>query len=162
MVVGDTDATLVGALTARKMGIKVAHVEAGLRCGDPHMQEEINRRIVDHISDVCYTTSENARCNLLEEGHRRADVVNVGNVMIDTLDRFLPRALDDFSLSNEVNPYALLTLHRAENVDGSDKLNTILNAVEEIASPHPGYLSDAPAGSTTRIVPPAYRNWRRQ
>lgn len=138
VVVGDTDATLAGALTAVKMGIPIAHVEAGLRCGDSHMQEEINRRIVDHISTVCYTTTPQAAWNLEAEGHKREDVVCTGNVMVDTLLRSLPRAADSIGPQDVrplfSSPYALLTLHRAENVDDFEKLRSIFDAVDEVAT----------------------------
>ena len=129
MVVGDTDSTLAGAIAAVKSGIPVAHVEAGLRCGDMKMQEEINRILVDSISTKHYATSDWALKNLKSEGHWRAR--NVGNVMVDTLMRFLPEAIKQYPRDDN---YAVFTLHRAENVDDPEKLASIINAVEEVAT----------------------------
>lgn len=128
MVVGDTDSTLAGALVAAKMGISVAHVEAGLRCGDMKMQEEINRILVDSIAAKHYTTTEGALENLHFEGHKLGPKL-VGNVMVDTLYRFLPEARNRYKREG---PYAVLTLHRAENVDDSEKLSRILDIVDEV------------------------------
>lgn len=163
MVVGDTDATLAGALAASKLGIPVAHVEAGLRCGDDKMQEEINRRIVDHISAVCYTTTDGAARNLIREGHAGDKVVLVGNVMVDTLVRSLPRAAHALTPTDIrwLSPYALLTLHRAENVDDRDKIATIISAVDEVATRipvifpvHPRTLKNIPYHQHIQCVPP--------
>lgn len=127
MVVGDTDSTLAGALAAAKMNIPVLHVEAGNRCGDMKMQEEINRVLVDSISTKLYTTSVFANNNLKREG--RTPTL-VGNVMVDTLYRFLPEAREKFSRAGQ---YAILTLHRAENVDDSARRYKLIHAVNDIA-----------------------------
>jgi len=136
MVVGDTDSTLAGAIAAKKAGISLIHVEAGLRCGEKNMQEEINRKAVDSISDILYTTTADATDRLIDEGH--SDVLFVGNVMIDTLFRFKDRAIKQFvdrSIFRADAKYAVLTLHRAENVDDREKLDCILEAVAKIKTP---------------------------
>lgn len=154
MVVGDTDSTLAGAITAAKMRIPVVHVEAGLRCGDLRMQEEINRILVDSIATRHYTTSCYADANLKREGKRG---IFVGNVMIDSLRRHIIRATA-LDLGPETD-YAVLTLHRAENVDDADRTESILDAVEEIATQipviwptHPRYSPDQTEHIT--MVPP--------
>ena len=127
MVVGDTDSTLAGAIAAAKSGISVLHVEAGLRCGDMKMQEEINRILVDSIALKHYTTSDYADRNLRSEGKQG---IQVGNVMVDTLLRFLPEAREKFSRKG---PYAIFTLHRAENIDDAERRYKIIAAVDEIS-----------------------------
>ena len=92
VVVGDVNSTLAGALTAAKMGRPIAHVEAGLRSFDRTMPEEINRVITDTISDLLFVTEPSGVENLLREGQPRERIFLVGNVMIDALRRFLPRA----------------------------------------------------------------------
>ncbi len=134
MVVGDTDSTLAGALAAVKNGLPVAHVEAGNRCGDRKMQEEINRILVDSVSTKLYTTTEDARERLIQEGHDWNNTVFVGNVMVDTLYRFLPEAKKRYQRSG---PYAVLTLHRAENVDNPDVFAGIINGVMGVAQDIP-------------------------
>jgi UDP-N-acetylglucosamine 2-epimerase (non-hydrolysing) len=120
---------------AAKMRIPVAHVEAGLRNGDMQMQEEINRILVDSISTKLYTTSQVAQDHLAREGRVMAHAPKlVGNVMVDTLLRFLPEAKKRYIRAGS---YAVLTLHRAENVDDPDKLQHLINAVDEIAQQIP-------------------------
>ena len=131
MVVGDTDSTLAGAIAAKKCGLRLIHVEAGLRCGDLQMQEELNRIMVDSVSDLLYTSTEGAVQNLLSEGHSRSKIIFVGNVMADTLYRFKEKALQKFAAP--FDDYALLTLHRAENVDPTDKREAIIAAIADIA-----------------------------
>lgn len=135
MVVGDTASTLAGALAAKKIGIPLIHVEAGLRCGDAQMQEEINRILVDSVSDVCYTTSEAARDNLIAEGSH-ANIQFVGNVMVDTLYRFLPEARAQYAHFSGGH-YAVLTLHRAESVDRDHVIFPMLDAIREVANDIP-------------------------
>lgn len=127
MVVGDTDSTLAGAIAAAKNGISVLHVEAGLRCGDMKMQEEINRILVDSIALKHYTTSDYADRNLRSEGKQG---IQVGNVMVDTLLRFLPEAREKFS---HKGPYAIFTLHRAENIDNQQRCYDITCAIQKLA-----------------------------
>jgi UDP-N-acetylglucosamine 2-epimerase (non-hydrolysing) len=131
MVVGDTDSTLAGALAAKKQGLPLVHVEAGLRCYDPKMQEEINRELVDSVSDVLYTTTEHARENLIAEHKSPFDVVTVGNVMADTLKRFLPKAVQTYPTRRP--DYGILTIHRAENVYNQDRMAEIVDGVRQVA-----------------------------
>ena len=125
MVVGDTDSTLAGALAAAKMNIPVIHVEAGLRTYDG-IQEDVNRILVDAIAKKHYTTSDFADNNLAAEGKKG---IQVGNVMVDTLERFLPSARRRFYRPGR---YAVVTLHRAENVDDSFRCNAIISAINNI------------------------------
>jgi UDP-N-acetylglucosamine 2-epimerase (non-hydrolysing) len=135
MVVGDVNSTLACAVTAAKLWIPVAHVEAGLRSFDRRMPEEINRIVTDALSDFLFTTSRDADENLLREGIDAAKIHFVGNVMIDTLLRHRERAsridlLGRLGLSPR--GYALMTLHRPSNVDDPATLQGILSALEVI------------------------------
>src|SRR5438874_10277592 len=121
LVVGDVNSTIACALTAVKLGIPVAHVEAGLRSFDRTMPEEINRLLTDAIADWLFVTEESGRENLLREGIAADKIHLVGNVMIDALTTFRPRwqsssVFDRLDL-HEDQPYAVLTLHRPSNVD---------------------------------------------
>ncbi len=131
VVVGDVNSTLAAALTASKMGIRVAHVEAGLRSYDRTMPEEHNRVVTDHLADLLLTPSKDADANLAREGIDSNRIKLVGNVMIDTLVRLLPVAQDrwpDMShqLGLQQSCYALVTLHRPSNVDDPATLNAIM------------------------------------
>lgn len=137
IVYGDVNSTVACAMVAAKLGIPVAHVEAGLRSGDRTMPEEINRVLTDHIADLHLTPSADADENLIREGVPQERIHLVGNVMIDTLRRMLPRT-DGRSLKTElaledVN-FAMVTLHRPSNVDDSATLEEVLAAIKEIAS----------------------------
>ena len=137
VVVGDVNSTLACALAAVKQQYPVAHVEAGLRSRDRGMPEEINRRICDHLSTYLFTTSRDADENLLGEGIAREAISFVGNTMIDTLLRFEDRARAKNlpgRFGVEPKRYAVLTLHRPENVDVEDRLAGILDAIETITS----------------------------
>lgn len=136
LVVGDVNSTAAGAIAAAKMGIPLAHVEAGLRSFDNTMPEEVNRRLTDCVAELLFTTEHAANENLLREGVSPDRIHFVGNVMIDTLLRFLPHAermqqWSHFGLRR--GQYAVLTLHRPSNVDDPDVLEGILNAVLEVA-----------------------------
>ncbi|TLY12521.1 MAG: UDP-N-acetylglucosamine 2-epimerase (non-hydrolyzing) [Nitrospirae bacterium] len=138
LVVGDVNSTLASALTAVKLGIPVAHVEAGLRSFDRTMPEEINRLVTDAISDVLFLTEESAANNLLHEGIDREKLHLVGNVMIDALQRFKPR-WERSSIFRRLgldgrSPYAVVTLHRPSNVDDPDTLQNILTALQELSN----------------------------
>ncbi|MEK7829545.1 MAG: UDP-N-acetylglucosamine 2-epimerase (non-hydrolyzing), partial [Acidobacteriota bacterium] len=140
VVVGDVNSTLAATLTAAKLGIKVAHVEAGLRSFDRTMPEEINRVLTDSISDLLLTPSEDADRNLLAEGIAPERIVRVGNVMIDSLFAQLEPAkqsaiLDQLNL--RPNSFAVLTLHRPANVDDPGTLKKIFVALTEIAAKLP-------------------------
>lgn len=134
IVVGDVNSTLACALTAKKLGFRVAHVEAGLRSGDMAMPEEINRLCTDAISDVLFTTDSVASENLVRENVAEGRIHFVGNVMIDSLLSHLPAAQKlDFPGSLGLKPrgYATLTLHRPSNVDNAERLGEILCAVSD-------------------------------
>ncbi len=135
LVVGDVNSTLACALVCAKLGVPVAHVEAGLRSFDRTMPEEINRVLTDRIADLLFTTERDANENLRREGVAEEKIHFVGNVMIDTLLRHRERALAQDVLSEyglEAQGYALLTLHRPSNVDAPEVLTGILNALTEI------------------------------
>src|SRR5437868_11259301 len=120
IVYGDVNSTLAASLVCSKLGIKVAHVEAGLRSFDRSMPEEINRVLTDQISDLLFTTEASAKDNLAREGVDASKVHFVGNVMIDTLlaHRDRARATEVHrSLGLEAGAYGLMTLHRPSNVD---------------------------------------------
>lgn len=140
IVVGDINSTLAGALTAAKLNIPVAHVEAGLRSGDRTMPEEINRLLTDQISDLLFTPSRDGDHNLAREGIPGERIHFVGNVMIDTLLRNLPRARalrvrDRNGLAG--GRYAVVTLHRPSNVDDADQLAEIYGALDTLACDMP-------------------------
>mgnify|MGYP001579832221 CR=1 FL=1 len=131
VVVGDVNATLGATLAASKVGIPVAHVEAGLRSGDWSMPEEINRVLTDRLSQWLFTPSPDADEHLIAEGIERERIHFVGNIMIDTLLEFLPQARMRFEpLARRLDlpaDYAVVTLHRPSNVDDESDLR---NAAE--------------------------------
>jgi UDP-N-acetylglucosamine 2-epimerase (non-hydrolysing) len=134
IVVGDVNSTVACALTAKKLGIRVAHVEAGLRSRDMSMPEEINRLCTDAISDLLFTTDTLASDNLRNEGIAAEKIHFVGNTMIDTLKRQIGR-VRDMPLPDGLTArqYAVLTLHRPANVDTFDRLALIFGAINVIA-----------------------------
>jgi UDP-N-acetylglucosamine 2-epimerase (non-hydrolysing) len=136
LVVGDVNSTLACALVCAKIGIKVAHVEAGLRSRDRSMPEEINRLLTDQIADLLFTPSPDANTNLRAEGVPAERIRFVGNVMIDSLFHLLKKAetsavREDLGVSGK--DYAVLTLHRPSNVDERETFSRILDALEEIS-----------------------------
>lgn len=138
VVVGDVNSTLACTLAAKKLCLQVAHVEAGLRSGDWSMPEEINRLCVDAISDLLFTTDELAGQNLRREGVPEERIHFVGNTMIDTLLRHLPRALGlPLPTGAEENRYAVLTLHRPATVDSPEALGAVLKVLAELSSQLP-------------------------
>jgi UDP-N-acetylglucosamine 2-epimerase (non-hydrolysing) len=135
IVVGDVNSTLACALVAVKLGVKVAHVEAGLRSRDRSMPEEINRLLTDQISDLLLTPSKDADANLRAEGIPPERIRMVGNIMIDSLLSNIERATAATvrsQLGIENVPYAVLTLHRPSNVDESSSFTEIIEALAEI------------------------------
>ncbi|MFQ5590252.1 MAG: non-hydrolyzing UDP-N-acetylglucosamine 2-epimerase [Phycisphaerae bacterium] len=141
VVVGDVNSTLACALTAVKLGVKVAHVEAGLRSFDRDMPEEINRVVTDAVSDLLLVTEQSGVENLRREGIANEKVRFVGNALIDTLLRCRARAdestiLSTFGLAARQD-YAVATLHRPSNVDDGVAFSSILAALETIASDMP-------------------------
>lgn len=136
VVVGDVNSTLACALVASKLGVKVAHVEAGLRSGDWAMPEEVNRVLTDRLSDLLLTPSADADENLRREGLPEDRIVRVGNVMIDTLLRQRERSQSSRVLGElELSPreFAVATLHRPSNVDDPETLGRIASALGEVA-----------------------------
>lgn len=138
IVVGDVNSTVACAITAKKLGIQVAHVEAGLRSRDMSMPEEINRLCTDCISDLLFTTDATAGENLHSEGVPEQRIAFVGNTMIDTLLRNLDRARAlPLPEGLSAGAYAVLTLHRPANVDTPEVLEGILRALEPVAERMP-------------------------
>lgn len=140
LVVGDVNSTLACALVCVKLGVKVAHVEAGLRSRDRTMPEEINRLLTDQIADLLFTPSADADENLRAEGIPPERIRLVGNVMVDSLYQHLERSRrsairDQLGLTDK--SYAVLTLHRPANVDDPATFAGILEALEKIGEQLP-------------------------
>ncbi len=137
IVVGDVNSTVACTLTAVKLGIKVAHVEGGLRSFDRAMPEEINRMVTDSICDYCFTTESSANQNLEKQNFPSENVYFVGNTMIDSQFFALPLA-DKTDIINELgleaNKYVLATLHRPSNVDNEQQLSDLIDVIEYISS----------------------------
>jgi len=135
LVVGDVNSTLAATITAKKEKIKVAHVEAGLRSGNWDMSEEINRILVDRVSDFLFTTERSANINLKKEGINENKIFFVGNVMIDTLMNFVDK-IEKRNILSKLNlkkkRYLLFTAHRAENVDDERRMKKIVDILENI------------------------------
>src|SRR3954463_8294335 len=132
LVYGDVDSTIAAALVCAKLGIRVGHVEVGLRAFDWTMPKEINRGVTDRLADLLFTPSEDADANLEREGVPPHKIRRVGNVMIDSLVRLLPVAA---KVSRNAYPerYALVTLHRPSNVDNNESLKSILQSLVDIS-----------------------------
>jgi UDP-N-acetylglucosamine 2-epimerase (non-hydrolysing) len=136
VVAGDVNSTVAVALVAVKLGVAVAHIEAGLRSWDWCMPEEVNRVLTDRISELLFTPSRDADQNLAKEGIDPGRVHFVGNVMIDSLQATLPRARESRiheQLGVRKGEYALATLHRPSNVDEPAALERLLAALAEVA-----------------------------
>ncbi|MBT8379972.1 MAG: UDP-N-acetylglucosamine 2-epimerase (non-hydrolyzing) [Ignavibacteria bacterium] len=136
VVVGDVNSTIACSLTAAKLHIKIAHVEAGLRSFDREMPEEINRVLTDQISDYLFVTERSGLENLINEGISEEKVFFTGNVMIDSLVYFLEKAaasdaLKKFDLLD--SNYVLVTLHRPSNVDSEKQLQSIVNMLNSVS-----------------------------
>lgn len=132
LVVGDVTSTMACAIVAQKLCIRVAHVEGGIRSNDWTMPEEINRLVTDAITDYFFTTSEVANTNLRKAGVAENKIHFVGNTMIDTLLKQMPRfrkpeLWDQLNLSDKA--YIVLTLHRPSNVDEETKLKALMNQI---------------------------------
>jgi len=139
IVVGDVTSTMACAISAKKLHVKVAHVEAGIRSGDITMPEEVNRLVTDSITDYFFTTSSYANENLERAGVQQERIFFVGNTMIDTLmanlDRLRkPAFWDQYGM--ESGKYLVMTLHRPSNVDDKDNLLSIIQTVMELAGEH--------------------------
>jgi len=140
-VVGDVNSTAACALTAKKLLIKVAHVEAGLRSNDLAMPEEINRMVTDVLSDWLFVTEKSGLDNLRAEGKPKSKIHFVGNVMVDTLYHQLDLLnKSDEESEKKQGPYAVLTLHRPSNVDIEEKLRDIMKAIIAISDDVPVYF----------------------
>src|SRR5437868_7944276 len=139
VVYGDVNSTMASAIAASKLGIRVAHVEAGLRSFDRTMPEEINRVVTDRLADLLLTPSRDADAQLIAEGEPQSEIAFVGNVMIDSLFYALPAArATGFRQSLGVNGSAVVvTLHRPSNVDDPQRLLAIVSALREIAEERP-------------------------
>jgi UDP-N-acetylglucosamine 2-epimerase (non-hydrolysing) len=135
IVVGDVNSTIAAALVARKLSIPVSHVEAGLRSFDEAMPEELNRRLTDCLSNLLFVSEPSGVENLKREGTDMTRVHLVGDIMLETLQTFLPAIVQkerrlDFNL--ERRAYVLVTLHRPSNVDSPAALEEIIRILEEI------------------------------
>jgi UDP-N-acetylglucosamine 2-epimerase (non-hydrolysing) len=140
VVVGDVNSTLACALVATKLGVKVAHVEAGLRSRDWSMPEEVNRVLTDRIANLLLTPSADGDANLRKEGIAPERIVRVGNVMIDTLFRQRERAnAAQVCTAMELRPreFGVVTLHRPSNVDEPETLGRIFSALAHISNALP-------------------------
>lgn len=138
LVVGDVTSTLACSIVAKKLNVRVAHVEGGIRSRDMTMPEEINRIVTDSISDYFFTTSTTANENLKAEGKRDDQIFFVGNTMIDTLNKNMdrlrkPALWDEHGLAP--GEYFVMTLHRPSNVDTREQLVDILGAVQSTSLP---------------------------
>ena len=165
VVGGDVNSTAACSLVAAKLGISVAHVEAGLRSFDRTMPEEINRIVTDHLSELLFTTEESANANLRKEGFAEERIRFVGNCMIDSLKKHVDAALSKAPwelYGTEPNQYALLTLHRPSNVDDTTRLRVLMDIMNEVSlripivfPAHPRTLDRIRQGNIQ--VPPSVR-----
>jgi UDP-N-acetylglucosamine 2-epimerase (non-hydrolysing) len=136
VVAGDVNSTLAAALVAVKRGVRVAHIEAGLRSGDMTMPEEINRILVDRVSNLLFTPSRDADANLAAEGIPGSRIHFVGNLMIDSLARLLPAAQARWPALQHrlgVDRFVAVTLHRPANVDRPETFEVLGAALDELA-----------------------------
>lgn len=166
LILGDTNSSL-GAIIAKRLGVTVFHMEAGNRCFDLRVPEEINRRLIDHISDFNLVYTEHARRNLLREGLEPRHIYLTGSPLREVLDVQRPRIMASPVLGElglEQSGYLLASLHRAETVDHPHRLVGVLDALQAVAnrldlpvvaSTHPrtrNRLADHPAGRWSRIA----------
>ncbi len=140
VVVGDVNSTMACTLVASKLGVKVAHIEAGLRSGDRTMPEEINRLVTDAVADLLLTPSEDASENLRREGVPEHRIRLVGNIMIDSLINNLPQARNSTLLNGlglEKQRFVYVTLHRPSNVDHKESLAAIMGELNRLGNRFP-------------------------
>jgi UDP-N-acetylglucosamine 2-epimerase (non-hydrolysing) len=144
LVVGDVNSTLAASLAAAKLGVPVAHVEAGLRSFDRTMPEEINRLVTDVLANYMFVSEKDGRQNLLKEGRPAERIYFVGNVMIDALRHFLPlaqqsRITEDLHLAKAGGwlPFGVVTLHRPSNVDVDETLASLMRALQDVSTQLP-------------------------
>ncbi len=137
LVLGDTNTALAGALSAVKLRIKIAHIEAGLRCYDKNTPEEVNRVVVDHVSDYLFAPTERAVKNLLSESIKEENIFLTGNTIVDAVYENSSIADKKSSILSRLNlkrrEYFLVTAHREENIDFKERFNGILNGLKLIA-----------------------------
>jgi UDP-N-acetylglucosamine 2-epimerase (non-hydrolysing) len=136
LVYGDVNSTVAAALVCAKLGVRVAHVEAGLRSFDREMPEEINRLVTDQLSDLLFTPSPDGDENLKREGVAAEKIFLVGNVMIDTLVQFLPKAEELFGGLKDklsLDRFGLVTLHRPSNVDDEEVFLPMLQVLDDLS-----------------------------
>jgi UDP-N-acetylglucosamine 2-epimerase (non-hydrolysing) len=135
-VQGDTNTAMAGALAAQKVGIKIAHIEAGLRSFDRTMPEEINRIIIDHVSDFLFAPTKRSQKNLRNEMANKEKIFVVGNTIVDAVMDNVKKIKNNPEIARELNikskKYILLTLHRPSNVDGEENLTEILTGLDLI------------------------------
>ena len=160
IVVGDVNSTLAAALVGAKLRIPVDHVEAGLRSGDRGMPEETNRIVTDSVASLLFVSEPAGVENLRHEGHAPSSIHHVGNVMIDSLARFLPRSREraawrDESL--EPGAYGVVTLHRPSNVDDPARLAALYEALGRIARQLPLVFPAHPRTPRPDPAPPGLR-----
>jgi UDP-N-acetylglucosamine 2-epimerase (non-hydrolysing) len=169
LVLGDTNTVLSAALAAAKLRIPVAHIEAGLRSYDTRMPEEHNRRLTDHVSDYLFAPTENS-AEILRKENVWGKIFVTGNTVIDALENRLPVALERMNqaLNMELDSFALLTLHRAENVDDKNVLEGLIEGLISLDMAilfpaHPrtvkqltefGLMSRVKSGGLIRIIEP--------
>jgi len=165
IVFGDTNSTLAGALAASKLGIKVAHVEAGLRSYDRTMPEEINRVLTDQISNLLFAPTKNAVANLKKEGITRR-VYNTGDVMVDMLESVRPVAMERSKVLDRLvlrpRGYLAITMHRPVNTNDPCRLRAVLAALGRIGYPvifpaHPRTLKALKENCLLEKMPPNLR-----
>jgi UDP-N-acetylglucosamine 2-epimerase (non-hydrolysing) len=136
VVYGDVNSTMAAAIVASKLGLRVAHVEAGLRSGDRTMPEELNRLVTDRLADLLLTPSRDADETLAAEGEPRDEICFVGNVMVDSLFHARPRARQTRTrerLDLVDGSHVVVTLHRPSNVDDRGRLKSLIRALRTIA-----------------------------
>ena len=172
LILGDTNSAL-SSIVAKRLGIPVYHMEAGNRCYDDRVPEEVNRRIVDHSSDVLMPYTERSRQNLLREGFEGRRVLVTGNPILEVIEHYDAQIRASSALARlglEAGRYFLVTMHRAENVDVEDRLRALIRSLEllqreyglpVICSTHPrtrarmeGFKVDAEAFESVRFVAP--------
>lgn len=140
IVVGDVNSTIAATIAASKLGIKVAHLEAGLRSFDRTMPEEINRLVTDVLADLLWTPSPDGDENLIREGIAKEKIVRVGNIMIDSLEMLRDKIESQNIYSDygfKKTNYGLVTLHRPSNVDHRDSLSKLCHALVKISKKLP-------------------------
>lgn len=136
IIQGDTNTVLAGAITAARMGLRVGHVEAGLRSYDRRMPEEYNRRVTDHISHLLFAPTKDAE-KILRAEHVWGEIFVTGNTVIDTCEKFTPIAIKKSKIKSALNheKFILVTAHRAENVDDPKVLRNLVGILENAPMP---------------------------